>query len=81
MHKELTQHNTLDHICGVHSLALYIARQVKAAGLPISLAKISGAAAGHDIGKFGCRPQELKKYPTFIITIQICGLKRIISCI
>lgn len=63
LHKELTHHNTLDHICGVHYLALYIARQVKEVGLPISLAKISGAAAGHDIGKFGCRPQELKKLP------------------
>ncbi|MCX7903520.1 MAG: cytidyltransferase [Caloramator sp.] len=63
LHKELTHHNTLDHICGVHYLALYIARQVKEAGLPISLAKISGAAAGHDIGKYGCRPQELKKLP------------------
>ncbi|SEG04873.1 Nicotinic acid mononucleotide adenylyltransferase [Caloramator fervidus] len=63
LHKEITQHNTLDHICGVHHLALFIGRQIKEAGLPISLAKISGAAAGHDIGKFGCRPQELKKLP------------------
>lgn len=55
--------NTLDHICGVHYLSLYIARQLKAAGMPVDLGRVSGAAAGHDIGKYGCRRTELKRVP------------------
>ncbi|WDC84150.1 hypothetical protein PL321_18120 [Caloramator sp. mosi_1] len=31
--------------------------------LPIDLGRISGAAAGHDIGKFGCKGVELKRVP------------------
>jgi nicotinic acid mononucleotide adenylyltransferase len=55
--------NTLDHICGVHYLSLFIARQLKSLGIPVDLGRISGAAAGHDIGKYGCRPSELKRVP------------------
>lgn len=55
--------NTLDHICGVHSLSLFIARQLKRLGFPVDLGRVSGAAAGHDIGKYGCRPSELKRVP------------------
>ncbi|WP_057976262.1 nicotinate-nicotinamide nucleotide adenylyltransferase [Caloramator mitchellensis] len=63
LHREITHHNTIDHICGVHDVAMHIARQIKKIGLPISLAKISGASIGHDIGKFGCRTSELKRLP------------------
>jgi nicotinic acid mononucleotide adenylyltransferase len=55
--------NTLDHICGVHYLSLFIARQLKSLGIPVDLGRVSGAAAGHDIGKYGCRPSELKRVP------------------
>ncbi len=55
--------NTLDHICGVHYLSLFIARQLKTLGIPVDLGRVSGAAAGHDIGKYGCRPSELKRVP------------------
>ena len=55
--------NTLDHICGVHFLALFIARQLKESGIPIDLGRVSGAAAGHDIGKYGCKGSELKRVP------------------
>lgn len=55
--------NTLDHICGVHYLALFIARQLKNAGIPIDLGRVSGAAAGHDLGKYGCKGSELKRVP------------------
>lgn len=58
---ELLHYTTLDHICGVHYLALHIARQLKAAGIPIDLGRVSGAAAGHDIGKFGCKGDESKR--------------------
>lgn len=55
--------NTLDHICGVHYLALFIARQLKSVGIPIDLGRVSGAAAAHDIGKYGCKGSELKRVP------------------
>lgn len=60
---EIFDFNTLDHICGVHNLALFIARQLKTAGIPIDLGRVSGAAAGHDIGKYGCKESELKRVP------------------
>ena len=55
--------NTLEHICGVHYLSMYIARQLKGKGFSIDLGRVSGAAAGHDIGKFGCKSSELKRVP------------------
>ena len=60
---ELFGHDTLDHICGVHFLSLYIARQLKELGLPLDLGRVSGAAAGHDIGKYGCRSAQAKRVP------------------
>lgn len=61
--KEITPFNTLGHICGVHFVALYTARQLAAAGIPVDLALVSGSAAGHDIGKYGCRGAEAKRIP------------------
>lgn len=61
--QEITKHNTLDHICGVHYLAIHIAKQLHQAGLPVDLGRVSGAAAGHDIGKYGCKGNELKRVP------------------
>jgi nicotinic acid mononucleotide adenylyltransferase len=55
--------NTLDHICGVHYLSLHIARQLQQSGIPVDLGRVSGAAAGHDIGKYGCKHSELKRVP------------------
>lgn len=63
LNQELTGHNTLDHISGVHYIAVYIARQLKQIGLPVDLGIVSGSAAGHDIGKFGCKGEELKRVP------------------
>lgn len=63
INKEITGFNTLDHICGVHYLAISIARQLKDKNLSIDLGRVSGAAAGHDIGKFGCKAQEMKRVP------------------
>lgn len=60
---EVFGYNTLDHICGVHFLALYIGRQLKLKNIPIDLGRVSGAAAGHDIGKYGCKGEELKRVP------------------
>lgn len=61
--KELMGYTTLDHICGVHYLALFLARQLQNVNLPVDLGRISGAAAGHDIGKYGCKGSELKRVP------------------
>ncbi|RKD21548.1 Nicotinic acid mononucleotide adenylyltransferase [Caminicella sporogenes DSM 14501] len=63
LNQEVLGYSSLEHICGVHYLALYIGRQLKKLGLPIDLGRISGAAAGHDIGKFGCKGKELKRVP------------------
>lgn len=59
--KEIFFFNTLSHIAGVHYVAMHVARQLKAAGVPINLALVSGAAVGHDIGKFGCKPTEMRR--------------------
>lgn len=63
LNQEITGYNTLDHICGVHYLALYIARQLSVFGFTVDLGRVSGAAAGHDIGKYGCSKAELKRVP------------------
>lgn len=61
--EDLYGFTTLDHICGVHYLSMFIANQLKAKGININLGRISGAAAGHDIGKYGCKSNELKRVP------------------
>ncbi|MBU3189790.1 cytidyltransferase [Clostridium bowmanii] len=60
---EVFKYNTLDHICGVHYLSLHIARQLKLKKVNIDLGRVSGAAAGHDVGKYGCIGEELKRVP------------------
>ncbi len=60
---DITPFNTLGHISGVHYVAMFAARQLEKAGVPVDLGLISGAAAGHDIGKYGCRKQEEKRIP------------------
>lgn len=59
--QDVVGYTTLDHVSGVHYLAVKIARQLKFLGLPIDLGRVSGAAAGHDIGKFGCKGEEKKR--------------------
>ncbi|SDK77164.1 cytidyltransferase [Natronincola ferrireducens] len=61
LNHEVTGHNTLDHICGVHHLAVFIAEQLLSKNIPLDLGRVSGGAAGHDIGKFGCRSSESKR--------------------
>ena len=61
--REITNYKLLDHIAGVHLLAMHIARQLEEKGLPIDLALMSGSAACHDIGKFGCKYSEEKRNP------------------
>lgn len=61
--KEITPYNTVGHICGVHFTALHVAKQLVQAGVPVDLALVSGSAAGHDIGKYGCKGAEAKRIP------------------
>ncbi len=58
LNAEATKFRTLQHIAGVHYVAMHIGRGMYAAGSSIDLALLSGAAAGHDLGKFGCKPNE-----------------------
>lgn len=60
---DITPYNTLGHISGVHYVAMYMAYQLHQVGMPVDLGIISGAAAMHDIGKYGCRPFEEQRVP------------------
>ncbi len=59
----ISNYNTLGHIAGVHFVAMDAARQLKDLGVPLDLGLVSGAAAGHDIGKYGCRVSEERRIP------------------
>jgi nicotinic acid mononucleotide adenylyltransferase len=58
---EITGYNTISHIAGVHHVAMHVARQLNEAGIPIYLGRVSGASAGHDIGKYGCIGEDQKR--------------------
>ena len=68
--QEVTPFRTLGHIAGVHHIAMTAARGLREAGVEVDLALISGAAAAHDIGKFGCRPGERVPYLHYYYTDQ-----------
>lgn len=55
--------DTLGHIAGVHYVAMYAARQLQVAQIPVDLALISGAALCHDLGKYGCKKNEGRRVP------------------
>ena len=64
----VTNYHTLGHIAGVHFVALDMARKLFFAGVPVDLTLVSAAAAGHDLGKFGCRPGERVPYLHYYYT-------------
>lgn len=70
LNREATPFETLGHIAGVHYVAMTVAQGLYAAGVPIDLALASGAAAGHDLGKFGCKPNERVPYLHYYYTNQ-----------
>jgi nicotinic acid mononucleotide adenylyltransferase len=51
-----------DHVLGVTGLSLWIGRQL-ARAVPVDLPLLHGAAIGHDIGKFGCIGDEVRRIP------------------
>lgn len=61
--KEIMPFDLLAHVAGVHYVAMHVARQLFEAGVPIDLRLISGAAACHDIGKYGCKDSEVRRIP------------------
>ncbi len=63
INREITPFNTIGHIAGVHYVAVFIGSQLKGTDVPIDMALLSGAAAGHDLGKFGCSPAEVARTP------------------
>ncbi len=65
---EVTPFRALEHIAGVHHIAVTMGRELKNAGVPVDLALVSGSAAGHDIGKFGCHPGERVPYLHYYYT-------------
>jgi len=67
---EFTPFKTLSHIAGVHYIAMTAARGLAQAGVEVDLSLISGAAAVHDVGKFGCRPGERVPYLHYYYTDQ-----------
>ncbi|MEI3305656.1 MAG: hypothetical protein V8R40_06255 [Dysosmobacter sp.] len=66
--REVTPFHTLEHVAGVHHVAMTVSRAFRAGGGLIDLGLISGAAAGHDLGKFGCKPGITGGVPPTIIT-------------
>ena len=65
---EVTTFRTLEHIAGVHHIALTCGRALRRSGTAVDLALVSGSAAGHDIGKFGCHPGERVAYLHYYYT-------------
>ena len=63
LHRTVTPFETLGHIAGVNYVSVYVARQLLHTGVRIDPALSSGAAILHDIGKYGCRPEEARRVP------------------
>ncbi|MBQ2996095.1 MAG: cytidyltransferase-related domain protein [Oscillibacter sp.] len=71
--REVTPFRTLEHIAGVHHVAITVSRALRKRGGLIDLGLISGAAAAHDIGKFGCKAGERVPYLHYFYTDQWCS--------
>lgn len=59
--EEVNGYNTLEHTAAVHYVAMHVGRQLCKVGIPVDLGLVSGSAAGHDIGKYGCKNDEKKR--------------------
>lgn len=65
MNQDLKGYTTLDHVCGVYHIAMKVARQLRRTGVKLDMGRVAGAAAGHDVGKYGCRGDEKKRVAYF----------------
>lgn len=61
--REVTPFNTIGHISGVHHVAMFMGRQLHSGGVNVDLGLVSGSAAMHDLGKFGCTKEEAPRIP------------------
>ena len=63
LHRLVTGFETLGHISGVSFVSVGIAMQLLHTSVRVDPALVSGAAILHDIGKYGCRPEESGRVP------------------
>ena len=63
LNRAVTGFETLGHISGVSYVAVSIARQLLETEVRVDPALVSGASILHDIGKYGCRPEEAGRVP------------------
>lgn len=61
--REIMPFDPASHTIGVHNVALHTAKMAEKAGIPVDLPLVSGAALGHDVGKFGCRGEDARRIP------------------
>ncbi len=61
--KEIMPFDPAGHTFGVCHVAMHTARQAAKAGLPVDVALAAAAALSHDIGKFGCRGEDMPRIP------------------
>lgn len=61
--KEIMPFDPAGHTFGVRHVASHTAQQAKQAGLPVDTALVACAALSHDIGKFGCRGEDMPRIP------------------
>lgn len=61
--KEIMPFDPAGHTFGVAHVSVHTARQAKQAGLPVDVALVACAALAHDIGKFGCRGEDMPRIP------------------
>ncbi len=61
--REIKPFNTLGHVAGVHHVAVCMARQLVECNVVVDVPLVSAAAATHDIGKFGCKGEEIRRIP------------------
>lgn len=63
--KEVTGHNTLEHVVGVNYLSVFISKQLYKLGLPIEMGLVVGSGLIHDIGKYGVLDIDSNKIPYY----------------
>ncbi len=61
--REIMPFDPAGHTFGVRYVALHMARQAETCGLPVDVALVGAAALAHDIGKFGCRGEDMPRIP------------------
>lgn len=61
--RELMPFDAASHTIGVRNVAVRTALLAHAAGLPVDVPLIAGAALCHDIGKFACRGSDAARIP------------------